>query len=111
MVRQDIQRLHAFGFSVFLNLVPEEVLGSRLVRNLAEPELSPLLQLLDTPAGQQLGQFRYVLLGVTAVHAESVQFHDFARVVFIQSGWALLRLRTRPRKTPLPTHVRTRAIN
>src|SRR5215472_10307728 len=76
--------------------MPKHVLGAGLVSTVVETKASALLRLVDTPPRQHLRQFGDIFLGVAAVHAESVQLHDFAGVVFVQSaGTVLVRLRPR----------------
>src|SRR5262245_11741298 len=73
--------------------MPKDVLGAGLVSAVVETKASALLRLIDTPSRQYLCQFGDIFLGVTAVHAESVQLRDFAGVVFIESaGTVLVRL-------------------
>src|SRR5947209_15455791 len=86
MMREHFQRLHAFLFAVILELLAKHDLGSGLVHTIVEPEVSASLRALDAPAGKNLGEFRYILLGVTAVYAERVQLHDLSRVILIQSA-------------------------
>ena len=93
MVGQDVQHLYALMFAVFVNLVTEHIFLARLMRPLVECVTAAQLRLLDTPAGEHFGQLRYVFLGIAAIHSQRVQFHDFARVVFIQAaGPPVLRL-------------------
>src|SRR5215469_15057709 len=76
--------------------MPKYVLGARLVSAVVETKASPLLRLIDTPSRQHLRQLGDIFLGVAAIHAESVQLHDFTGVVFVQSaGTVLVRLRPR----------------
>ena len=44
------------------------------------------LRLADGPAGEAAGHFGDIFLGVAAVHAERVQFHQLAPVVLIQAA-------------------------
>ena len=37
------------------------------------------------PAGEQARQFVHVLLGIASMHTQRMQFHQFARVIFIQA--------------------------
>src|SRR5215472_12336703 len=76
--------------------MPKHVLGAWLVSAIVETKASALLRLIDTPARQYLRQLGDIFLGVAAIHAESVQLHDFTGVVFVQSaGTVLVRLRPR----------------
>ena len=83
------------------DLAAQNIFVAGLVGAFIEVEAAAQLRLFNTPPGQDLGQFGYIFLRVTAVHAERVQLHDFARVIFIQAaGTVLGLLRTRPGKRP-----------
>ena len=43
-------------------------------------------RLENGPAGEAARHLRYILLRITAVHAERVQLHQLAAVVFIQAA-------------------------
>src|SRR5713101_6407627 len=40
---------------------------------------------LDSPAGKDTGERDNILLGVAAIDAERMEFHQFARVVFVKA--------------------------
>jgi hypothetical protein len=75
----------AFLLAVLLDLFAEDFLGSRLVAILVEFEAAAALRLVDGPAGEHARHLRDVGLRIAAVHAEGVQFHQLAGVVFVQA--------------------------
>ena len=56
----------------------------------AEDELAS--QAVDRPSGETARDFLHVLLGVTAIHAEGVQLHDFAGVILVDAAFFLADL-------------------
>src|SRR5580693_1965836 len=48
-------------------------------------EAATQVWLLQGPSGENARYLGYILLSVAAIHAESVQFHEFAAVVFVES--------------------------
>src|SRR5208283_1181248 len=58
-----------------------------------EFELRIFAGLFDGPAGEAAGDFGDVLLGVAAIHAEGVKFHQFAAVIFVEATLRLFVLR------------------
>ena len=80
-----MEQFAAFEFTAVLELLPERLLGAGLVAVGVEFETSAALRALDGPAGEDARYLRYVCLGVAAIDAERVQFHQLAGVVFVQS--------------------------
>ena len=76
-----------------LDLVPEHDLLLAIVNPRLEPEAASLARTDDGPAGEGAGDVDHVLLRVAAVHAERVQLHQLAAVVFVEA--ALLPRRVR----------------
>ena len=82
-MRQQVQHLVSFFLAMFFDLVPEHDLGPGLMHPLVELEPSALPGLLQRPSGKDLGDFGYVFLRIAAVHAERMQLHEFAAVIFV----------------------------
>ena len=61
---------------------------------LVEFEIAAAPRIANGPAGEAAGHFGYVLLGVSAIDAEGVQFHQLAAVVFIQALAILASVRS-----------------
>src|SRR5438046_1893680 len=57
-----------------------------LLRMEDELAVPPVVLRLDGPAGEAASHLLYVSLGVTTVHAERVQLHQFPAVVLIERG-------------------------
>mmetsp|Transcript_28983 Transcript_28983/g.55574 ORF Transcript_28983/g.55574 Transcript_28983/m.55574 type:complete len:360 (-) Transcript_28983:1959-3038(-) len=76
----SLHRLHIVGIGIGL---AQDRLGPRLHIILAEFE--PVAG-LKRHAGKKFRQLRHVLLGIGAIDAQRVQFHHFARQVFVQTG-------------------------
>ena len=85
IARQKVQNFEAFFLTFRFDAVAEHDLVSGFVRALFESEAAALLGLLQGPSGEDARHFGDVLLRVAAVHAEGVQFHQFAAVVFVQA--------------------------
>ena len=68
----------------------EHGLFAVIVDAAVEDELAAALRLQNGPAGEAARGFGNVLLRVAAIHAEGVQFQQFAAVVFVQAARALL---------------------
>ena len=84
---QDVERHLAFAHAELCHFVAEPGLVALIVAPFVKREgLIAAHQgaLLIGPAGEHARQFRHVFLAVAAVHAQRVQFHQLARVVFIQ---------------------------
>src|SRR5580692_12178785 len=72
-----------------------------------ESEAATQVWLLQRPSGENARYLGYILLSVAAIHAESVQFHQFAAVVFVKSvalAFGLVRLPVIP-DAPLPVII------
>src|SRR5450432_350092 len=91
MMGQHLQRLNTFLLAMIAELVPQNELVARFVRPLVELEVAAAIWLVNTPASQDLCQFRHIFLVITAVHAQRVQFHHFTRVILIQTTAVLCR--------------------
>src|SRR5260221_9758514 len=93
MVRQNVQHLVAFALAVFADLVSQHIFCARLMRASIDLDAAAGLRLVIAPAGEYLGQFRYIFLAVPAFDYQGVQLHDLSRVIFIQAaGTVLVRL-------------------
>ena len=73
-----------------LNFWPSDLFCAGLVAVGIEFESAAALGAVDGPAGEDARHLGDVGLGVAAVDAEGVQFHQFAGVVFVESLAALL---------------------
>src|SRR6266700_4544101 len=92
MMRQQVQHLHSFFLPVLFDPLAEDNFLARLMAALFETEVSTFARLANCPAREDARYFRDIILRVTAIDAEGVQFHQLASVVFIQAvtiGFAL----------------------
>ncbi len=55
-----------------------------------EEKLRIVARLPDAPSGERLRDVDDVILRVSAIHAERVQFHEFAAVILIQTALLFL---------------------
>ena len=84
-MREDVDHPLAFADAATRSeRIPENLLRLRVVERSPEDEPTALLRPGDGPAGEDPCQLGYILLRVTAVHAECVQLHQLAGVVFVQ---------------------------
>src|SRR5205809_4308122 len=86
MLCQHLDSALAFALAVFFEGLSQHGLSAGLVHALIEGKVSAALRLLDGPAGKHPGQFGHIFLGISAIHAQGVQLHDFAGVILIQSA-------------------------
>ncbi len=84
-IRKQMQNLHAFRLAVEGELMPQGDFLSGLVTARVKGVISALVGPLNVPAGKDLRHLGDVALRVSAVDAEGVEFHQLARVVFIES--------------------------
>src|SRR5215510_12090744 len=49
-----------------------------------QSKVSTFPRLLQRPSSEHARNFSYIFLGVTTVHAERVQFHQFAAVILVE---------------------------
>src|SRR4029079_6650019 len=83
MARDDVEHALTFVLPVAgRELLAENYLLAGVVDVRVEEELTVLT--LERPSGQCTGDFLYVLLRVSAVHAERVQLHQLARIVLVE---------------------------
>src|SRR5580698_1920840 len=80
-----MQNLEAFLLTFWFDAMPEHNLVSGFMRALLESEATTLLGLLQCPSGEDARYFGHILLLVASMHTESVKFHQFAAIVFIES--------------------------
>src|SRR5439155_24602128 len=73
-----------------LDRVAQHVLFTVVVHPRIEAVAAALTRLRDGPARKAARHFDDVLLRVAAVHAERVQLHQLAAVVFVQAGRPLV---------------------
>ena len=96
MAGDDIEHLLAVADAAAgRNPDAEHGLLAVVVHAPVEDELAAALRLEDGPAGEAARGLGDVRLGVAAVHAEGVQFQEFAAVVFVEAARALFAARLR----------------
>src|SRR5713101_9889317 len=100
MTRQNAQHLAALFFAVRFDAMSQHIFISGLVHAFFETKAAALLGLLQRPTSQDAGYLGDISLGIAAVHAESMKFHEFAAIVFIQAAALALGL-FHLRRTPL----------
>ena len=98
MLREDVEHLEPVVHAAARgDGHAEHVLLAFIVDLFVELEIAALPRFADGPAGEAAGHFGHVLLGVAAIDAERVQFHQLAAVVFVQalaaSAWYRSALR------------------
>src|SRR5260370_18915004 len=71
-----------------MNFFAEHPLGLGIVDPIIKGEFRFGSSIEDGPAGETTGYFDNVLLRITTVNSQSVQFHQFAPVVFVKSSIA-----------------------
>src|SRR5215468_11064841 len=64
----------------------------RIMQAVVELEFRILARLFNRPSGEAARDFRYIFLCVAAVHAERVQLHQLAAIIFIQTAFLLFLL-------------------
>ena len=89
MVREHLERFHAFLLTVFLKFLAQHHLLSRFVLALIKVEFATLLWAFNAPPGQNLCQFGDVVLRVSAIYSECVELHHLTRIVFVQATGTL----------------------
>src|SRR5258708_38836832 len=85
-------------------------LGAGSMHPRLELETAAFGWLVDGPAGKDFGNLGYIALRVAAIHAQRVQFQQFASIIFIEAAGTLALIRTRRTRwivAPIPA-VRTR---
>ena len=73
-------------------LWPSTVFGSVSCMRSSKKNSRIALRLPDRPAGEGARDFDHVLLRVSAIHAERVQLHQLAAVIFVQAALLFLAL-------------------
>src|SRR5690349_25169611 len=101
--------MQAFVLSAGGDGAAEHALRPRLMPPRIEDEFPALRRAFDIPACEGLRDFDDILLGVTTVHAEGVQLHQPARVVFVDAQRTASRLR-HAAGTPCGERVRADAL-
>src|SRR5437870_11453976 len=86
MVREDLEDLHAFFFTLLFDFVAKDDLGAGLMHASFEFDPATFFGLFDRPSREHARDFRDISLRVAAVDAQGVQLHQLATVVFIQSA-------------------------
>ena len=93
---EPFERTLAFGVAVFLHVLAEPIDRAGLMLARIEDESAALLWLVDGPAGHDFGEIGDVGLRVSAIDADSVEFHDFAAVIFVEAALLFWRDFRRP---------------
>ena len=102
-----MQHFEAFLLTFRLDAMAQHGLVARFMCSIFESEAATQVWLLQRPSGENARYLGYILLSVAAIHAESVQFHQFAAVVFVKSvalAFGLVRLPVIP-DAPLPVII------
>src|SRR6185437_11066241 len=74
-----------FHSSVIKCLAHDDFRGA-VMDAVVEEKLRVFARRANGPAGKAIGHLNYVCLRVTAVHADCVEFHHFAAVIFIEAA-------------------------
>src|SRR5437879_12176845 len=90
MVREDLEHLHAFFFTLLFDFVAKDDLGAGLMHAFFEFEPATFFGLFDRPSRERARDFRDISLRVAAVDAQGVQLPQLATVVFIQLATPLV---------------------
>src|SRR6185437_13067547 len=89
--REDVEHLLAIAHAAAgLDAVPQDDLFAIVVPARIEGEAAAVTRLLNRPAGEGASNFGDVFLRVAAVHAERVQLHQLASVIFVEPLWRVL---------------------
>src|SRR5690242_7761528 len=86
MPGENVQYFASFSFAVEFDAMPKNDLVARLVHTLFERKAATLLGLLQSPSSENSRDLSDILLSVSAVYPERMQFHQFTPVVLIQAG-------------------------
>ena len=87
MCRQELKHFHSiFHPALALNLAAQNHFFTVVVQARAENESPALARAIDGPTGKAARDVPHVLLSVAAVHAQGVEFHQLAPVVFVQAA-------------------------
>ena len=111
-----MQDFEAFIFAMLFDLFAEHNLGAGVVAAFVELEASAPVRLVDRPAGEHASHFGDVVLGVAAVYAQCVEFHELAPIVFVEAvalGFGRTLRRREPcrrRKTTAPSAAAKAAV-
>src|SRR5665213_3793022 len=111
VARQQIEHFLPIPDASGLDLMAEHGLGIWIVKPLVEPELRIASRRANRPASEALGHFNDILLRISAIDAQGVQFHQFPAIVFVKAASLLLLLITGDplRHAAVPTHGATGA--
>ncbi len=88
-IGQQLQHFKAFLLPIGFDLVPQHHLVARLMLRWIKRRhriLIVRISFANRPTGKYFCDFRDIFLGITAVYPDRMQFHQFARVVFIESA-------------------------
>ena len=84
MSRKNVQYLKPFLLSVFFDATPQNFLLAPFMHAGVKGKAAAFARLFQSPSGKHARNFGYVLLGIAAAHAQRVQFHQFAAVIFVK---------------------------
>ena len=82
---QHFQSFFAVFFATIIEGPAHHDFFALAVNLFVKKELGIFARFVNGPAGQTFGHLNYVLLGITAIDADRVQFHHFTAVVLVQS--------------------------
>ena len=87
-LREDVERLLAFGLAARTQLVAKKGLGTEIVASALEHRriLGKLARIraIDAPSGEDPRQRHHILLAVTTISTERVQLHDLACEILVE---------------------------
>src|SRR5205823_9217637 len=86
MSGEKMQHFASFFFAVGFDAMSENDLVAGLVHTLLGRKAAALLGLLQSPSSENSRDLSDILLSVSAVYPERVQFHQLAPVVLIQAA-------------------------
>ena len=86
IARQNVEDFLAVFHSALVNLVSEHGLHAGVMEALFKEKFRIAPRLPDAPSGERLRDVDDVILRVSAIHAERVQFHQLAPVILIQAA-------------------------
>src|SRR5690349_11769418 len=107
IARQNVENFLAVLHSSLVNFVPQHGLHAGVMQAIFKEKFRIAPRLPDALSGEGLRDIDDVVLRVPAIHAERVQFHEFAAVIFIQPtvlflfyvGFGIIGISIRPRSS------------
>src|SRR5256885_9639590 len=89
-LREDVERLLAFGLATRTQLLAKKNLGTEIVASALEHRRIlgklPRIRTIDSPSSEDPRQRHHILLGVAAINTERVQLHHLARKILVEAS-------------------------